>query len=289
MNQIELVALPDDQLTAYIAGGRTRHNDLSVPHFSQVLTVARAGRGPSWRLAKGAAAALAALQLDLEAQGAEAVRLSDAFRQPDGQQAVARAGYEAWLAAGLPKPSDTLRWRADMKTAYVARPGESNHGWGGSKDIDVGALVFPGVRRGSDEALDEYWTVARRHGWTPIIAEPDVTMAECWHFDHLGPLADVRKLYLDAGYRRPAAYVARVGCALAGTLPSTVATRDSAYVQARLLIAGHFAGVVDGQVGPKTREAMKAAGLAVTAKTSVPQMVVLLNEAGTGVAQIEQL
>ena len=290
MNQIQLVQMPDDQLTAYLPGGRgTRHTDQSVPHVSQVLTVGRAGRGPGWRLAHGAAADLALLQADIVEIGGEPLRLSDAFRASDGAQAVARAAYEMWLAAGSPVDPRDTRWRPGMKTAYVARPGESNHGWGGAFDFDVAALFLPGLKRGSDEALANLWTLGKARGWTPVIGDADSSANEAWHLDHLGPLAKVRELYLEHGYRRPAGYVARVGCALAGTLPREIAPNDAAYVQARLLIGGYFCGVVDGQIGPMTRAAFKAADITLTARANVPTMMAALTEAKLGEAEIALL
>lgn len=287
MNQIQLVALPDDTPTAYMSGGATRHADRQVPHLSQVMTVGRIGRGGSWRLSRGFALAFAALQAEMLELG-EPVRLSDAYREPTGSQAVARIAYDRWVDAGRPEIGGRS-WTNDMKNVYVARPGESNHGWGGAIDLDVAALYIKGFARGSDETLAQFWKIAAKHGITPIITEADVTVEECWHFEHLGPLAKVVDAYRANGYRRPAGYVARVGCALAGTIPSELAPKEAAYVQARLLIAGHFAGVVDGQIGDRTRSALKAAGITATARTSIPTLVAALNERSIGLAEIEQL
>lgn len=293
MNHIPLVALPADTPTSYLPGGGTRLVGGAVPHLSMVRTVGQIGGGNAWRLTPASAAALAAVQAELVGLGCEPTRLTEAFRDP-ATQANARASYDAWVRAGRPEPG-RVGWVAGMKTAYVTRAGESNHGWGAATDIDVGALQMPKVARGSDAALSLWWEIAAPHGWTPIIARPDVHQSECWHFDHLGPLRAVLELYQDAGRNSTTyrgiehAQTSRCGAALAGTLPQLlVPDLTAAHIQARLNLAGHFCGLIDGQLGAMSRSALKSVGITATSKTKSEALLVELDAAGIALAQIAE-
>jgi hypothetical protein len=278
---IELVDLPPETQTAYCRGGRTRLSSGKIPPLRSALTV---GRAPSknWRLTKATAADLAKLNKALLKLKAEPARLVDAFRDPK-TQAIARDMYENWLAAGKPPEGSPRFHRSTMKNAYVARPGQSNHGWGAAIDIDEDALIFKGVARGSDEALGMFWDIAAKYGFTPIIAHPNVHQSEAWHFDHFGPLRAVYDLFLahrgdGAAYRNAAAHVATVGAALAGTLPRGDRT-DWKYVQSRALAAGAWAGIPDGLPGKMTKAALKELDIdAVIVKQGVANIMAKMNE-----------
>jgi hypothetical protein len=283
--QILLVALSPDQPTAYISGG-TRLSDGSVPHLSMVRTVGQIP-GDRWRLAATAARDWELLQQDVVAAGGELVRLTDAWRD-QATQARKRAGYDLWTSHGRPVPNKA-GWQAGMSVTYASKPGQSGHGWGGSVDIDVGALLFPGCERGSNAALAKFWKLAAARGWHPIIANPSANQSEAWHFDHLGSLAVARHAF-DEGAKTDHemhgdeyANTARVGCVLAGTMPATlVKDMNVAYIQARLALAGHYPGPIDGDPGDLTNAALKAAGIAVpdwkkTKSNTVVQQVYNLN------------
>lgn len=285
MSTIALVQMADEQPTSYLPNGKTRTVEGAVPHLSQVRTVGSIGRGPRWRLSRGTAADLVGLQYALADLGVEPIRITDAWR-PQDQQAELRRRFDLWKAAGEPVPNGP-GWIAGMRNDYAAKPGESNHGWGGAMDIDVRALQMPDVPRGSNGALDAFWELAAQYGFTPIIAEPRVSQSESWHFDHLGPLRKVRELFLevaqsDRSYRgQHAAQTALAGCALAGTLPKTSSMDPTvAYIQARLTLAGHFCGRIDGQMGPKTRGTLAALGIQSTSKTKPEALLPPLSELG---------
>lgn len=289
VNTIVLKRLAPEQPTAYIRGGATRQVGNQIPLIDQVLTVGTfAADDRRWSLAPAAAEDWARVQFEWAKLGGEPVRITDAFRDQYIQQA-ARNAYEAWLKAGSPEPGSSA-WRVGMKSAYVARPGESMHGCGCAVDIDVQALWFPGLVRGSAAALRKFWEVAAKFGWTPAIRQPDPTKPECWHFDHKGALAAVEELYQRNGYDPAYDDAARVGCALAGTLPvGLVRDLEIAYLQARLTVAGHFCGAIDGVVGPKTKAALGAAEVKPPAKWSSSAVLVLLNELGVGLEQIGRI
>ena len=259
--KIALVGIPDDYPTAYISGGATRDRGGNVPPDGQTRTVARAGGGGVWRGTRGLVAALERLQADVVNAGGSPLRLTEVYRDQQ-VQADARARFERWVRAGKPHASSSRFDRTTMKSAYVARPGHSNHGWGGAVDFDVAALEFPGTGRGTNDALAVLWRMAKKHGFTPIIGEPVINQSESWHFDHWGPLAAVRNMFVDNG---SSAYgpTALVGCILAGTLPISVGRGTERYVQARLLAGGHWVGEAgcDGHLGNATKHALRAAGI----------------------------
>jgi len=288
MRQIVLTSLSPHILTSYIQGtaGSTRLRGNRIPTLSQLLTVGDTANN-TFRASPATAAAIDDLCAAMMAAGMEPLRITDAFRSPD-VQGRARAGYEAWLAAGKPSPHGS-DWRSGMKTAYVAPPGGSNHGWGGAIDFDVAALAAPGVDRGSDGALELLWELARPLGFSPIISEPHADASEAWHLDHMGPLRAVRGLYNAAArehsrYRGGYGHTARVGCALAGSLPSQT---PQMFIQARLMIAGHWCGLVDGAIGPMTKAALAEADITAKAIKAGPHTIIEeLNERKVGAAEL---
>jgi hypothetical protein len=289
VNQIQLEPIAADQPTSYIGGGRTRNVDGSIPHISQVLSVGRVG-GTRWVLAPTALADWEAVQRDVEAAGGEPVRLTEALRDQATTQAMLRSKYEAWVAAGRPHPGGA-QWNAStMSTAFACRPGESFHGCGMSVDIDVGALYFPGCARGSDQALGKFWEIAGAHGWRPIIPEHEAARSEAWHFDHIDELSPLRDMFELNGIRPTYGQAARAANALAGKLPVPLAKDVTvAYLQARLLLAGFWAGPVDGVLGAVTKAAFKAACPDAGTRLSPNDMVSALNAVALGEAQIESL
>lgn len=289
MSAIKFKRAPRKLHTAYLQGGGTRMPGGDIPHLSIVRTVGQFEPDDHrWELAPGALEALERTCDDWEKEGGEPVRMTDMRRMLSLQQ-LARAGYEAWDRAGRPDYGSS-GWRVGMRSDYVARPGESNHNAGLAIDIDTGSLLFPGCKRGSDEALAEWWRVSGKHGWTPVIDEPDSSRSERWHFDHLGPLAAVRRAFVENRYPTPYSQTARVACALAGQLPrETVRDTEIAVVQARLNIAGHFCGRVDGVLGPKTIEALQAVGVTYRSSQKPVALLAELADKNIGDEAIKEL
>lgn len=290
---IEIVKISPGMLTSYMPRGKgTRISGNRVPEDHQVMVVGQA-TGGAWRLSKASARDLDCLDAALRQQGGGRVRITDALREPTIQER-ARQKYEAWVNAGRPEYGSPRFDRTRMKAAYVARPGESNHGWGGAIDIDVGALRFPGVRQGSSEALAIFWEIAESSGWTPVISYPNVGQSEAWHFDHFGGLRSVYDLFNARRselprYRRPYSQTATVGAILANTMPRSTSNPQQRFVQARLLAGGFWCGIPDGIIGPKTVEALKeATGIrTLTRRTPISQILGLITQAEIGLETIE--
>ena len=162
-------------------------------------------------------------------------------------QTAARAKYDAWVAAGKPKPSSPAFDAKRMKAAFVALPGRSGHNAGRSIDVHIGMLGFPGVAK--DKWLDTLWQICEPLGWEPIIKAPDEGASEAWHFDFWGELRGVKARL---GYEQ----VATCGAILVGHGPFQ---GFGAEIQALLCRAGFDVGQIDGLPGPKTRAALAAA------------------------------
>lgn len=255
-----LVALAADQPTSYISGGRTRVNG-EIPHISQLLLAGQLGT-EEMQIAPRAGEDWAALQARWIDEGGEPIRVTGAFRNQSHKQRQLRQAYELWLAAGEPTPGGP-GWRSGMSSAYAARPGTSNHGYGSAIDIDVRALYHPESGRGTNQTLSRLWDIAREFGWTPIIKHPIVSQSESWHFDHIGGMTHVYRAFKKASqevsrkYAPATSHTAMVGCALLGQLPGQTPAH---HVQALLSMAGHFCGLVDGDIGKLTKDALRAAG-----------------------------
>jgi hypothetical protein len=290
-NTVQFKNLEPDQPTSYLRKGGTRLPGGAIAPISEVMLVGASSPG-RWKLAQGAAAAWRDAQDAWIAAGGEPVRVTDAFRD-SVLQAGARAKYDAWVGAGKPTPGGA-GWTSNMSTAYAAKPGQSNHAWGGAVDIDVGALFHPTTGRGTNATLEMWWKVCAEFGWAPIISQPRASQSEAWHFDHLGPLAKMRESYAAVGERDIYTHVARAGAALAGALPLPRAAADWAYVQARLAICcapmKGMPGEIDGALGPRTRQALADVGVPEgTTRFGALAVVAALDALGVGLAEVAEL
>ena len=159
------------------------------------------------------------------------LRVTDCHRSV-ATQAAARAKYDAWVAAGKPRPGSAGFDAARMKAAFVALPGWSNHNGGRAVDIDLQRLAFPGGHPG--RYLDRLWALAMPFGWSPVIRAPDERASEAWHLDFYGDLAGV---FRRCGYGQGALAAAL----MVGHGPA-FADERAALGQAPLQRAGHDCG-----------------------------------------------
>lgn len=287
--KIELVPVHGDLLTAFDRSGKSRHiragkRSLLTDH--QVAKVANSRL--TWRLAAKAAEDLKALDDDIQKAGGSRLRLMSAYRGPRVQGELRRP-YDTWINAGRPDPNGAAYRRQTMSARWVAKPGESHHGWGGAIDIDVRTLSFPGALTGSDDALWMFRRLAAAWGWRPIITHPHAGQAEAGHFEHLGGVGNVGTGDERISSASPEARKAQamVGCILAGTAPPRLGSQWS-YIQARLLIGMFWCGLPTGKPNRPTLEALKRAGIEdVTSATPTPEVIGALNELRIGVAAIE--
>jgi len=287
-----VVPYPHELHTSFVRGGLhggTRTRTGEIPHIDDVLRVSHA---PSvgWAGSRATVAAWVELSEAWVADGGEPIRLTHTIRTGAAATGM-RAGWERWVEAGRPGPEDP-RWRRGMRMAYVAPPDGTHHQWGAAVDFDVKALSADGFDRGSDEVLMKLWDMADAHGFSPVIGHPIADQSESWHLDHMGPL---RLVYVElrSMYRNAYNEVARMGCALAGTLHDDTDNRMARYVQARLAIGGFVPGRCDGIIGPKTRASLKEAGappaVVDKARQNVPAVRAWLKASGIGSAEMESL
>lgn len=162
-----------------------------------------------------------------------------------GVQALARAKYDRWVAAGKPTGADFSS--KTMKAAFVAPPGRSGHNAGRSIDVDTSKLVFPGVA--ANLQLDKLWETAKPIGWKPVIKEAKEGSSESWHLDYPGELSGVMTRL---GYEQ---------WAICGALLVGHGDMDDfdAVVQACLCRAGYDIGKIDGDPGKRTNAALESA------------------------------
>lgn len=191
------------------------------------------------------AVALKALSDAVSAAGGD-LRITECHRDVAVQKA-ARAKYDAWVAAGKPKPGTPGFKAATMKAAFVAQPGRSGHNAGRSIDIHLAELKFPGLP--ANQQLDKMWEICRPLGWDPIIKTADESASEAWHFDFIGDLAGVKARL---GYEQ----WALCGAILVG---HGDLSGFGAEIQALLCRAGFDIGKIDGQPGAKTKAALASA------------------------------
>lgn len=168
-------------------------------------------------------------------------------------QAAARKRYDAWVAAGKParliggKLNPAFDAKA-MKDAFVALPGKSMHNGGRAVDLSTVAMQ----KALGAQYLDAFWPVAKRHGFTPVIAKPTEGASESWHFDHKGiwqPVFDT------LGYEQG---VLAANCAVGMAGPYQSSERR---VQAHIVRLGKSIGEIDGNLGPRSRAALVELGI----------------------------
>jgi D-alanyl-D-alanine dipeptidase len=180
--------------------------------------------------------ALVRLDAEIHKRGGRLV-LSDLFRT-----------YDMQLQAHLD-------WKTGKKSAYSPPPGESMHEAGRAFDLDLGKL---GVE------LPEFWKIARACGLEPIIAEPDSSASEAWHFDCRGSHDFVYKHYIGLPSPNMKPYTAMsvsAVLALGGRVDRFVGREDAAAIQCMLIRLAFDPGLVDGAIGTRTRKALTDAGV----------------------------
>jgi hypothetical protein len=284
---VDIATIPGGKelLTAYGPRGITR--EAGKPLDEKRLITVGAAKPGTWRATRATALALVEADKAWTAKTGKRIRLLDAARDASVQGA-GRMKYEAWVAAGKPQPGTSQFNANTMKAAFVGQVNESNHQWGAANDWDVHSMCA------NDAELSMLWEAIDDFGFAPIIGKPSLEMSECWHFDHLGPLAAVRDGFRRQPETKHNSYTltAEVGCLLAATWYG----RDNMakYTQARLMLAACTAagagdgsfyrmpGVIDGVLGTKTIACANALGLDVQPGARADQILNKLDEKQLG-------
>jgi hypothetical protein len=183
--------------------------------------------------------AIEGIAKDLAAKGGRLV-LSDLFRSYDMQ---------------LQAHND---WLTGRKSAYSPPPGGSMHEAGRGMDIDLSAIKIP---------LADFWKIAAKWGFLPIISQAISSQDEAWHFDCGGSHRVVYKYYQDGKgtNMKPYTAMAASGILAIGVRVDQFKTKQKdAAIQAGLIRLGHVIGNIDGAIGPKTRAALTKIGITHT-------------------------
>ncbi|CAN5438112.1 hypothetical protein BH11PSE7_BH11PSE7_21990 [soil metagenome] len=144
-----------------------------------------------------------------------------------------------------------LDWLTKKKKAFSPEPGSSMHEAGRAFDVDLASLRM---------SLAEFWMLAAGVGIVPIIAQPDKSISECWHFECRGSHQLVFDYYLagkGTNFKKPYAAMAASAIAATGVKVDMFEGRMlGAQIQSGLIRLGHTIGNLDGSPGPKTHAAL---------------------------------
>lgn len=195
---------------------------------------------------------LLAWKKSVEARGGKLV--ANSLTRTCAQQDVLRAKYVAWLNAGKPSPA----------VAAANKPGKSGHQAGFSIDAQTGG-AFP--HEPANKQVDLLWETGKPHGFTPIIASPDETQSERWHFDQFGDWATVK------------AHLGYETTCLCGALDVGQAGEwqsDERLVQALLLRLGYDIGEPDGILGKRSLAALATLKIPFVKGASLEEAIISL-------------
>lgn len=180
--------------------------------------------------------ALVSLDAAIHARGGRLV-LSDLFRT-----------YDMQLQAHLD-------WKTGKKSAYSPPPGESMHEAGRALDLDLEKI---------EVGLAEFWDIVRSCGLEPIIAQPDSSASEAWHFDCRGSHGRVYAHYAgmtSANMKPYTAMSVSAVLALGGRVDRFAGREDAAAIQCALIRLGGDPGPIDGAIGSRTLAAVAHVGV----------------------------
>jgi len=146
------------------------------------------------------------------------------------------------------------------KKAFSPPPGGSFHEAGRAFDIDLHSIKIP---------LAEFWKIAAKHGVSPIIEQPNIHASEAWHFDCRGSHQLVYKYYEQGKAHNFKPYTAAAISAILSigvVVDSFGVNQKQAAIQSCLIRLGKEIGNMDGQIGSRTRQALKELSISVAAE-----------------------
>lgn len=142
------------------------------------------------------------------------------------------------------------------KKAFSPPAGGSFHEAGRAFDLDLNQIHVP---------LADFWKLAAPFGMVPIISAPNPKTSEAWHFERRGSHQKVHDYYkAGKGKNFKTPYVAAAASAILSIGVRVDAFGDrqaAAYIQSGLIRLGHDIGNIDGVIGKRTRDALKAHGV----------------------------
>ena len=146
-------------------------------------------------------------------------------------------------------------------------PGGSLHEGGRAFDLDLEALLKNGIIN-----LAQFWEIAAQRGLVPIIATPDSSKSEAWHFECRGSHSKVRQYYREGkGGTAVKPYQAMAASTILaiGEKVDRFQNQKAALIQSALIRLGHELGALDGSIGNKTRNALAEAGVPFTDESTM--------------------
>lgn len=184
-------------------------------------------------------AAIAALDMALRASPKKGkLVLSDLFRSYDMQTQA------------------HLDYVSGRKKAYSPPAGASLHEAGRAFDLDLSQIKV---------TLADCWALGKPAGLVPIIDTPNAKLSESWHFECRGSHQRVYDYYkAGKGTNFPKPYTAMAASAIVSAgiqVDKFGSGQVDAYIQSCAIRLGATIGNLDGQVGPKTRDGLKAIGI----------------------------
>jgi hypothetical protein len=186
---------------------------------------------------------------------------------PDAKLALAKTAAALKAKGGALVLSDLFRsydmqlgshldYVSGKKKAFSPPPGGSLHEAGRALDLDLGSLKM---------SLADFWTIAAQNGLTPIIDTPNARQSEAWHFECRGShtiVYDYYKAGKGKNFDKPYQAMAASAIVSIGVkVDKFGAGQRDAYIQSGLIRLGYELGNLDGQIGPKTNNALAAAGI----------------------------
>lgn len=144
---------------------------------------------------------------------------------------------------------------AGRKTAFSPAPGGSLHEAGRGMDIDLKSIKV---------SLKDFWGIAAKHGFYPIIDKADARLDEAWHFDCRGSHQIVYEYYQKKKGTNFKPYTAMaISAILSINVPVDVFgdKQKEAQIQAGVIRLGKVIGDIDGKIGKKTKKAIQELGV----------------------------
>lgn len=161
------------------------------------------------------------------------------------------------------------------KKAFSPPAGGSFHEAGRAFDIDLGALKMP---------LKAFWEIAAKHHVVPIIPKPSASLSEAWHFDCRGSHQLVYTYYSEGKGTNVKPYTAAAASAILAIgvhVDAFGQHQQEATLQSYLIRLGKVIGNIDGQLGPKSLQALTELNIAIDLKkieNALAQLEALLQQ-----------